>query len=104
MKNATVDRYQLVKLMKIELACVKRGNSCDRKCAKCDLVQEDKTLIAAYEAVIGALEDPQMRRVTFCCQCDHWDKESGLTARECLKHKRITVRYDYCSDGKEIQV
>ncbi len=61
MKNATVDRYQLVKLMKIELACVKRGNSCDRKCAKCDLVQEDKTLIAAYEAVIRALEDPQMR-------------------------------------------
>lgn len=104
MKKATVDRYQLAKLMKIELACVKRGNSCDRKYAKCDLVQEDKTLIAAYEAVIRALEDPQIRRVTFCSQCDYWDKESGLTARECKKHKRITVRYDFCSDGKEVQV
>lgn len=94
--------YQLAKLMKIERACVKRGNSCDRKCAKCDLVQEDSTLIAAYDQVIKMLEDPQLRHVVLCCQCEYWDQESGLSARECNKHDRFTTRYGYCSDGREI--
>ncbi len=97
------DNYKLARLMRVELACVRRGNTCDRKCAKCDLVQTDKDLIEAYEEVIRRLEDPQRRRVTFCCMCEYWDKESGLTARNCTKHDRITVRYDYCSDGREVQ-
>lgn len=84
-----MDNYQLAKLMRIELACVRRGNSCDRKCAKCDLVQEDKT--------------PQIRHVTFCSICGYWDKESGLTARKCHKHGRITTQSMYCSEGKEIE-
>ena len=103
MMKAMVDRYQLAKLMKIELACVRRGSTCNRKCADCDLVQEDKALIAAYEAVIRVLEDPQIRRVTFCSICDYWDKESGLTARKCHKHGRITTQSMYCSEGKEIE-
>lgn len=96
-----MDNYQLAKLMRIERACVRRGNTCDRKCADCDLVQDDKTLIAAYDAVIKMLEDPQLRHVVFCCQCEYWDKESGLSARLCKKHDRFKVRYDFCSDGRE---
>ena len=42
--------------MENELRCVQRGNICDRDCAKCPLVKDDKELIEAYGYVIKALE------------------------------------------------
>lgn len=102
-RNVCMDNYHLAKLMRVEKACVKRGSTCNRECAECDLVQDDKALIAAYNAVIKMLEDPQQRRVVFCCQCEHWDKESGLTARKCMKHEHVTVQFNYCSDGREMK-
>ena len=97
-----MSNYAVVQLMRTELACVKRAATCGRQCAACDLVQDDKELIEAYKRVIDTLQDPQTRHVTFCCLCDYWDKESGLTARMCEKHQRITTRYDYCSNAKEV--
>lgn len=41
-----------IKLLKIEQECFRRANFCDRNCANCDLVQEDKDLIEMYEFVI----------------------------------------------------
>ena len=38
-------------LMTIEKECVKQANTCGRDCAKCDLVQDDKELLAAYDIV-----------------------------------------------------
>ena len=99
-----MDRYKLKELMQIERACVKRGSTCNRKCADCDLVQDDKTLIEAYDGILDMLEDPRQRRVVYCCQCEHWDKESGLSARMCRKHHRFTTRLEYCSDGREIKI
>ena len=47
-------------LMENELRCVQRGSYCDRDCAKCPLVKDDKELIKAYGYVIKALEqDPK---------------------------------------------
>lgn len=49
-------REKVHDLMEDELRCVQRGNYCDRDCAKCPLVKEDKELIEAYGYVIKALE------------------------------------------------
>ena len=49
-------RKQVHDLMENELRCVQRGNYCDRDCAKCPLVKDDKELIEAYSYVIKALE------------------------------------------------
>ena len=49
-------REQVHDLMENELRCVQRGNYCDRDCAKCPLVKDDKELIEAYGYVIKALE------------------------------------------------
>ena len=96
--------YQIAKLMRAERACVMRNsNGCDKDCLHCDLVQDDKELIQAYTEAIDKLENPNYKQIIPCCMCDYWDKESGLSARTCRKHQRITVQYGYCSDGKEIQ-
>ena len=49
-------REQVHDLIENELRCVQRGNYCDRDCAKCPLVKDDKELIEAYGYVIKALE------------------------------------------------
>ena len=49
-------REQVHDLMENELRCVQRGNYCDRDCAKCPLVKDDKELIEAYGYVIKELE------------------------------------------------
>ena len=45
-----------IELLRIEKTCILRAKTCDRDCGKCDLVQEDKDLLAAYDAAIEALE------------------------------------------------
>lgn len=52
-------REQVHDLMENELRCVQRGNYCDRDCAKCPLVKDDKELIEAYGYVIKELEQEQ---------------------------------------------
>ena len=98
-----LNRYTVADLMRNELACIKRAKHCDRQCAACDLVKDDEELIAAYGDVIGALQSPQTPRVTQCCMCDHWDKESGLTARKCAIWGRFTTQHEYCSRAKEVK-
>ena len=51
-----ISREQVHDLMENELRCVQRGKYCDRDCAKCPLVKNDKELIEAYGYVIKALE------------------------------------------------
>lgn len=51
--------------MENELRCVQRGNYCDRDCAKCPLVKDDKELIEAYGYVIKTLEqEPTDKKFT----------------------------------------
>ena len=45
-----------IELLRIEKTCILRAKTCDRDCGKCDLVQEDKDLLSAYDAAIEALE------------------------------------------------
>lgn len=44
-----------VELMKIELQCINRAETCDRDCAKCELVQDTDELRKAYAIAISAL-------------------------------------------------
>jgi len=42
--------------MQIERECVSRGDTCDRDCGKCELVQDTDELLEAYDIVQAALE------------------------------------------------
>ena len=58
-------RKQVHDLMENELRCVQRGNYCDRDCAKCPLVKDDKELIEAYGYVIKALEQETVSKEVY---------------------------------------
>ncbi len=42
--------------MENEILCIRRAETCDRDCGKCELVKETELLIEAYGAAIKALE------------------------------------------------
>lgn len=47
---------QVIEILKNEMECVRRANSCDRQCQNCDLVRDDTEILDAYNAAIYALE------------------------------------------------
>lgn len=50
-----MDKNEVIKYLKIERECISRD--CDRNCGKCDLVQEQETLLEAYNSAIALLEN-----------------------------------------------
>lgn len=48
---------EIIKVLEQERACVARQGEewCDRDCARCDLVMDDKVILEAYDAVIALL-------------------------------------------------
>ena len=50
---------QAIKLMQVEVACIERASNadhpCTRECEKCDLLQTNEDLIAAYGMAVDAL-------------------------------------------------
>ena len=51
----TID--EAIALVKIERECVIRADACDRKCEKCDLLQDSTELTDMYEQLAEWLED-----------------------------------------------
>ena len=47
---------EAIKLMKNEKACILKADTCDRDCAKCELLKKTEDLLSAYDMVIRALE------------------------------------------------
>ena len=54
---------QAIKLMLVEATCIERASNidhpCTRECEKCDLLQKDSDLIAAYGMAVSALRSQQ---------------------------------------------
>ena len=52
-----LDMDRIIELLNIERECVRRnsGQNCDRNCGACDLVQDDKELMAAYDSAVEML-------------------------------------------------
>ena len=48
-----MDKNEVIKYLKIERECISRD--CDRKCGYCELVQEQRTLLDAYDNAISLL-------------------------------------------------
>jgi hypothetical protein len=48
-------KAEVIKYLKIERECISRD--CDRNCGECDLVQEQETLLDAYNSAIALLEE-----------------------------------------------
>ena len=53
--DMTID--EAIALVKIERECIIRADVCDRKCEKCDLVQDSGKLIDMYEQLVELLEE-----------------------------------------------
>ena len=53
--DMTID--EAIALVKIERECVIRADACDRKCEKCDLLQDSTELTDMYEQLAEWLED-----------------------------------------------
>lgn len=48
-----MDKNEVIRILKIERECIDRD--CDRNCGQCDLVQEQETLLDAYNSAISLL-------------------------------------------------
>lgn len=48
-------KNEVIRILKIERECISRD--CDRNCGECDLVQEQETLLDAYNSTIALLEN-----------------------------------------------
>lgn len=46
-------KAEVIRILKIERECISRD--CDRNCGYCDLVQEQETLLDAYNSAISLL-------------------------------------------------
>ena len=54
MAKMTLDKAE--RLMRIEKECVTRADACDRRCDKCELVQDTGELLSAYDFVLAMFE------------------------------------------------
>ena len=45
-----------IELMENEKTCIIKADTCDRNCAKCELLRDTKDLLSAYDLAIRALE------------------------------------------------
>jgi aerobic-type carbon monoxide dehydrogenase small subunit (CoxS/CutS family) len=72
-------------LMENELRCIQRSNYCDRDCAKCPLVKDDKELIEAYGYVIKMLEQQP---------CD--DAISRQSVLDMIENAQIITDGEFC--------
>ena len=52
---------EIIEVLKNEAACVERANYCDRRCANCDLVMDDETILGAYAGAIELLSSSRMK-------------------------------------------
>ena len=48
-----MDKNEVIRILKIERECISRN--CDHNCGQCDLVQEQETLLEAYNSAISLL-------------------------------------------------
>ena len=55
---------RIIQLLNTERNCVIRAQSCDRNCAKCELVQDTDDLLEMYDAVIAIMKQRQTRVLT----------------------------------------
>ncbi len=56
-------KERMIELLKIEHECMRRGahNECDRDCAKCELVQDDRELDEMYTGVVVLLDEKEAK-------------------------------------------
>ena len=59
MSDIQITLEKCIKVIETEKQCVLRASQeqCDRQCDKCDLVMDDKVIIAAYDKVLKHLKD-----------------------------------------------
>ena len=51
-----MSKQEAINIIKNEMECVRRVNSCDRDCGKCDLVKPKEDVLDAYETAIRSME------------------------------------------------
>lgn len=51
-----MSKQEAINIIKNEMECVRRGNSCDRNCGNCDLVKPEEDILDAYETAIRSME------------------------------------------------
>ena len=87
----TIER--MIELLKIEHECMLRGahDDCDRKCADCELVQEDGELHEMYTNVVCLLKEQEHKDRMYHALEDDWKR-----LKELLKEQGEVVRCRDC--------
>ena len=84
-----MDKKEVIRILQIERECISRN--CDRNCGYCDLVQEQETLLEAYNYAISILQNG----IILCDDC-MYDAPHGYCCKlECGDH-------DFC-DGCSVE-
>ena len=83
---------RMIELLEIEHECMLRGahDDCDRKCADCELVQEDDELHEMYTNVVWLLKEQYEKK-------GQWIPIESPTGVEAFGVKEMTVMNVRCS-------
>lgn len=89
-------KQRIIELLEIEHECMLRGanNKCDRNCAECELVQDDKELHEMYTRVIATLKG----------QDAAVNKNSPITYKDCSNALLMLWIYDIITDGEYYRI
>lgn len=87
---------EAIALVKIERECVIRADVCDRKCEKCDLLQDSTELTDMYEQLAEWLEELKEMRKNQGQIADFWYQEGISRDSKMIfdKIEEIKNRYD----------
>ena len=56
-----MEESRVIELLRIERECVRRGSTCNRDCANCDIVQDTDELLEMYGTAIELISAYQRR-------------------------------------------
>ena len=75
-----------IALMKNEKACIVKADTCDRDCAKCELIKKTEDLLSAYDMAICALKMQKKLAEDIC----NWveDKENNYDSDKRNEHTK----------------
>ena len=52
-------KSEIIDILENEIACVKAGSTCDRKCGECKLVRDEIEIISALRYAISCIKEKE---------------------------------------------
>ena len=98
----TID--EAIELLKNEKACILKADTCDRDCAKCELVRKTEDLLSAYDMTIRALEMQEKLSEFSGMDICKWIEDYDYNENDISKYEGEALVDDFLIDEVNVEV